>query len=77
MAERVVVKNGSTTTEFTYGDYQDWNNPLNKVDALYAGKIVERRNGMAARDLTTVLNRVGLFSRQVGDPDGARGAFEE
>src|ERR1700683_1437064 len=41
MAERVVVKQGSKTTEFTYGDYQDWNNQLNKVDALYEGKIVE------------------------------------
>src|SRR4051794_19862561 len=26
MTERVVVKLGSATTEFTYGDYQDWNN---------------------------------------------------
>ncbi len=42
MAERVVVKHGSKTTEFTYGDYQDWNNPLNKVEVLYAGKIAER-----------------------------------
>jgi hypothetical protein len=24
-AERVVVKQGSTTTEFTYSDYRDWN----------------------------------------------------
>ena len=30
MAERVVVKQGTTTIEFTYGDYQDWNNPLNR-----------------------------------------------
>jgi hypothetical protein len=59
MAERVVVKHGSTTTEFTYGDYQDWNNPLNKVDALYAGKIVERRNDMVVRDLTTVETETG------------------
>jgi hypothetical protein len=29
MAERVVVKQGTTTTEFIYSDYQDWNNPLN------------------------------------------------
>src|SRR5262249_18571459 len=54
MAERVVVKNGATTTEFTYGDYKDWNNPLNKVDALYAGKMTERRNGTVVRDLTTI-----------------------
>src|SRR4029079_6703672 len=53
MAERVVVTQGSTTTEFTYGDYQDWNNPLNKIGVLYAGKMVERRNGAVVRDLTT------------------------
>jgi hypothetical protein len=59
MAERVVVKQGSKTTEFTYGDYQDWNNPLNKVDALYAGKITERHDGTVARDLTTVQTETG------------------
>jgi hypothetical protein len=59
MAERVVVKQGSTTTEFTYGDYQDWNNPLNKVDALYAGKMMERHDGAVVRDLTTVQTETG------------------
>ena len=59
MAERVVVKQGSTTTEFTYGDYQDWNNPLNKIEAFYAGKMVERRNGLVVRDLTTVETETG------------------
>ena len=53
MAERVVVKQGSTTFEFLYAAYSDWNNPLNKVDALYAGKMTERRNGAVVRDLTT------------------------
>ena len=59
MAERVVVKQGSKTTEFIYGDYQDWNNPLNKVDALYAGKITERHDGAAVRDLTTIQTETG------------------
>jgi hypothetical protein len=59
MAERVVVKSGATTAEFAYGDYKDWNNPLNKVDALYAGKLVERRNGTAIRDLTTTETETG------------------
>jgi hypothetical protein len=59
MAERVVVKQGSTITEFTYADYQDWNNPLNKIDALYAGKMTERRNGTVARDLTTTETETG------------------
>jgi hypothetical protein len=59
MAERVVVKQGSKTTEFTYGDYQDWNNPLNKVDALYAGKMAEHHDGAVVRDLTTVQTETG------------------
>jgi hypothetical protein len=54
MAERVEVRDGNTTTEFTYGNYADWNNPLNKIDAFYAGKIVEKKNGVTIRDLTTV-----------------------
>jgi len=59
MAERVVVKHAGKTIEFTYGDYQDWNNPLNKVDALYAGKIMERHDGVVVRDLTTVQTETG------------------
>src|SRR5205823_4371798 len=39
MAERVVVTHGAATTEFTYSDYQDWNNPLNKIEVLYAGRL--------------------------------------
>jgi hypothetical protein len=59
MAERVVVTNGSTTTEFTYSGYQDWNNKLNKIGVLYAGKMVERRSGTAVRDLTTDVTETG------------------
>jgi hypothetical protein len=59
MTQRVVVKQGSTTTEFTYGDYQDWNNPLNKIFVLYAGKMAERRNGAMVRDLTTTMTETG------------------
>jgi hypothetical protein len=57
--ERVVVRQGATTTEFTYGDYQDWNNPLNKIEVLYAGKMVERRKGAVIRDLTTTQTETG------------------
>jgi hypothetical protein len=53
------VKNGSATTEFTYNDYQDWNNPLNKVEVLYAGKLTERRNGAVVRDVTTKETETG------------------
>ena len=45
MAERVEVRQGNVVTEFTYGDYKDWNNELNKIEAFYAGTLVEKRNG--------------------------------
>ena len=59
MTERVVVTHGRDTIEFTYGDYKDWNNPLNLIEVFYAGKLVERRNGEVVRDLTTVETETG------------------
>jgi hypothetical protein len=59
MAERVEVRQGNVVTEFTYSDYADYNNPLNKVDAFYAGKIIERRNGSVVRELTTTETETG------------------
>jgi len=59
MAEKVVVTQGSTTTEFTYSGYQDWNSPLNKIGVLYAGKLTERRGGTTVRDLTTDVTETG------------------
>jgi hypothetical protein len=53
MTEKVVVTQGGTTTEFTYSNYQDWNNPLNKIEVFYAGRLTERKNGAVVRDLTT------------------------
>ena len=37
LTESVVVRQGSTTTEFTYSDYKDWNNELILIEVLYAG----------------------------------------
>src|SRR5262245_55720430 len=59
MTEKVVVTLGAATTEFTFSNYQDWNSPLNKVEILYAGKMTERKNGAAARDLTTDVTETG------------------
>jgi len=59
MTERVVVTQGRNITEFTYGDYKDWNNELNLIDVFYAGKLVERRNGAVVRDLTTKETETG------------------
>jgi hypothetical protein len=59
MVEKVVVTQGQTTTEFTYSDYKDWNNPLNKIEVFYAGRLTERRNGAVVRDLTTSETETG------------------
>ncbi len=59
MTKSVVVTQGKNTTEFAYSDYQDWNNPLNKIDMLYAGKRTERHNGQVVRDLTTTVTETG------------------
>jgi hypothetical protein len=53
MTEKVVVTHGGTTTEFTYSNYEDWNNPLHKIEVFYAGRLTERKNGAVVRDLTT------------------------
>ena len=53
MTEKVVVSHGGATTEFTYSNYQDWNNPLHRIEVFYAGRLLERRNGAVVRDLTT------------------------
>jgi hypothetical protein len=53
MTEKVVVTHGGTTTEFTYSNYQDWNNPLHKIEVFYAGRLIERKNGAVVRDVTT------------------------
>ena len=59
MAERVVVKHAGGTTEFAYSGYKDWNNKLNLIDTMYAGKMTERRNNAVVRDLTTVETETG------------------
>src|SRR5215471_8024794 len=77
MTERVVVTQGTTTTEFTYSNYQDWNNPLNKIGVLYAGKMVERRNGAVVRDLTTNETETGNVYVVAPVPESVRTAIGE
>jgi hypothetical protein len=71
--ESVVVTQGSTTTSFTYANYKDWNNPLNLIEAQYAGKITEKRNGETVRDLTTEQTETGSVYVVVPVPDSVRG----
>ena len=75
MAERVVVTHGPLTTEFVYGDYQDWNNPLNRIEAYSAGRITERRNGTVLRNLTTVETETGSVYVVMPVPASVRAAI--
>src|SRR5438093_10977550 len=76
MAERVVVKQGSNTTEFTYSDYRDWNNPLNPAEALYAGKMTERKNGTVVRDITSTLTETGQMYVVMPVPASVKAAIK-
>jgi hypothetical protein len=74
LPERVVVAHGPNKTEFVYGNFQDFNNPLFKIEALYAGTIVERRNGTVVRDLKSKVTEIGQIYVVMPVPDTIRNA---
>ena len=74
LAESVVVRHGSNTYEWVYGDYQDFNNPLHRIEALYAGTIVERRNGTVVRDMKSTLTEIGQVYVAVPVPSSVQSA---
>src|SRR4029079_13329530 len=76
MAESVVVKNGANTYEFTYSDYKDWNNPLNPAEAMYAGRMIEKKNGTVVRDITTTLTETGQMYVVVPVPASVKAAIK-
>jgi hypothetical protein len=76
MAESVVVKNGANTYEFTYSDYKDWNNPLNPAEALYAGRMTEKKNAAVVRDITTTLTETAQMYVVVPVPASVRAAIK-
>ena len=74
LPEIVMVTHGTNKTEFVYGDFQDWNNPLFKIEALYAGTIVERRNGTVVRDVKSKVTEIGQIYVVMPVPDSVRKA---
>jgi len=73
MTESVVVKNGRDTYEFTYGDYNDYNNPLNKIEAYMAGTMRESKNGRVTREISTVETETGSVYVVVPVPQAVSG----
>ncbi|HLH44603.1 MAG TPA: hypothetical protein VKV74_16555 [Bryobacteraceae bacterium] len=76
MAERVVVKHGAKTYEFDYSDYKDWNNPLNPAEAFYAGRMIEKQNGVVVRDIATTLTETGQMYVVMPVPASVRAAIK-
>jgi hypothetical protein len=74
LTERVVVTHGTNKTEFVYGKFADWNNPLFKIEALYAGTIVERQNGTVVRSLQTKVTEIGQVYVVMPVPDSVQKA---
>jgi hypothetical protein len=74
LPERVVVRDGADTTEFLYGNFRDFNNPLHRIEALYAGTMVERRNGAVVRDLRAVETEIGQVYVVMPVPASVRNA---
>src|SRR6187431_2718988 len=76
MAESVVVKHGANTYEFTYSGYKDWNNPLNPAEALYAGRMTEKKNGAVVRDITTTLTETAQMYVVMPVPASVKAAIK-
>ncbi len=74
LPDSVVVTNGADKTEFIYGKWADWNNPLFKIDALYAGTIVERKNGMVLRTVNAKVTEIGQIYVIMPVPESVRKA---
>src|SRR4029450_3226051 len=76
MVERVVGREGSNTTEFTYSGSKDWNNPLNPADALYPGRMTEKKNGTVVRDITSTLTETGQMYVVMPVPASVKAAIK-
>jgi hypothetical protein len=59
MTESVRVTHGRDTYEFAYSGYDDFNNPLNKIEVYMPGRMIERRNGQVLRDVNTKVTETG------------------
>ena len=74
LPDSVVVTNGADKTEFIYGKWADWNNPLFKIDALYAGTMVERKNGTVVRSVNAKVTEIGQIYVIMPVPESVRKA---
>jgi hypothetical protein len=76
MPESVLVKNGANTYEFNYSGYKDWNNPLNPAEALYPGRMIEKKNGTVVRDITSTLTETAQMYVVMPVPASVKAAIK-
>jgi len=73
-AERIEVRQGNAVTEFTYANYEDYNDPENRIDAFFPGRIIEKRDGATILDLTVERTETGNVYVVMPVPDSVRRA---
>jgi hypothetical protein len=73
MTKTVTVKYKGDTYEFNYSGYDDFNNPLNKVEVLMPGKMTESKNGKVVRDIATKQTETGSVYVVVPVPKSVSG----
>jgi hypothetical protein len=73
MPTSVVVTHGRDTYEFTYSDYDDYNNPLHEIEVYMAGRTTESKNGEVMRELTTAETETGSVYVVVPVPPSVSG----
>jgi hypothetical protein len=73
MTQSVVVTHGRDTYEFTYSNYDDYNNPLNRIEVLLPGRMTESHNGQLMRDLSTKQTETGSVYVVVPVPPSVSG----
>ena len=73
-AERIEVRQGNVVTEFTYANYEDYNDPENRVDAFFPGRMTEKRGDATLLDLTVERTETGNVYVVMPVPDSVKGA---
>ena len=73
-AERIEVRQGHAVTEFTYANYEEYNDPENRIDAFFPGRIIEKRDGATILDLTVERTETGNVYVVMPVPDSVRRA---
>ena len=68
------MRQGTAVTEFLYTEYEDYNEPANKIKAFFPGHIVEKRNGVTILDLRIAETETGNLYVVMPVPASVRNA---